>query len=177
MRTFVLLILILSLPAFAADPDNEARLARLQEMMQDLGFEQGDAALRWALSGEHEGPFHMVNLLKFRKQAQYPDGAYPGSTGVDAQRRYGEMMRKLTESVGVRSLMRNPVVATAALLGGEDEQWDMVTVVYYPSPQALIRMIEDPRYRAAAVHKHAALERTRAIITLPGGPVTDLAGD
>lgn len=47
--------------------------------------EQGKAFF----SAEDDGPMCMVNLLKFKDKADYPDGAEPELSGRDAYLRYG----------------------------------------------------------------------------------------
>ena len=66
----------------------------------------------------------------------------------------------------------NPVIGTVAYIGN-DEEWDMIAVVFYPSRESFVKLVSNPLYRKGGIHKHAALERTRAIITIPGGPIVD----
>ena len=47
-----------------------------------------------------DGPVCLVNLLKFRKKAEYPDGRDAELSGMDAFMRYAMPMGELIESVG-----------------------------------------------------------------------------
>lgn len=69
-------------------------------------------------------------------------------------------------------MIRNSVIGTAAQTDSDEER-DFVAVVYYPDRASFVELVSNPIYHEAVVHKHAALNRTRAIITLPGGPVVD----
>ncbi|NWG46701.1 MAG: hypothetical protein HXY25_09165 [Alphaproteobacteria bacterium] len=159
-------------PAMAADAETDP--ARLAEILRSSDFAPDDATLAWLVSSDHEGPFHMVNLLKFNETAAYPEGSEFGGTGREAQARYSAAMRGVTADNGVRSMIANPVIGpviTHGALSDEVTDWDVITVVFYPSRQAVISMVQDPRYKAAIVHKNAALARTVAFVTLPGGAI------
>jgi uncharacterized protein (DUF1330 family) len=117
----------------------------------------------------------MVNLLKFHSEANYPDD-YQGErgTGLDAQRRYTETIISLVSQLGIRPVVRNQVVGAVGWLG-ENQDWDMITVNYYPDRDSFFKLVRSETYQSAGVHKHAALERTMTIVTLPGGPIVDPA--
>jgi hypothetical protein len=51
----------------------------------------------------------------------------------------------------------------------------MIMVVYYTNRDAFLKLVTSEVYHIAGLHKHAALERTMTIATLPGGPVVDPA--
>ena len=52
------------------------------------------------------GPIVMVNLLKYRAQAVYPDGRSEVVSGREAYHRYGVAVAKLVEAVGGRVLLK-----------------------------------------------------------------------
>jgi len=80
----------------------------------------------------------------------------------------------LVSQLGIRPVVANQVVGAVAWLG-ENQDWDMITVNYYPNRDAFLKLVTSEVYHIAGVHKHAALERTMAIVTLPGGPIVDPA--
>jgi uncharacterized protein (DUF1330 family) len=49
----------------------------------------------------------------------------------------------------------------------KDEQWDLLLLVRYPSAAAFLSMLSDPEYKAATVHRSAALSDSRLIGTTP----------
>jgi uncharacterized protein (DUF1330 family) len=105
--------------------------------------------------GAEEGPFVMINLLKFKARAEYPDGRDAELTGMEAYMRYGIAVRAELERVGARPGHAGPV--TGLLLGEVDELWDMVAMAHYPSLAAMRAMVEHPDYQAIAVHRTAGL--------------------
>ena len=104
---------------------------------------------------ETEGPVCMVNLLKFREKAAYPDGRDPDISGREAYMRYGVAMKKLVEQSGGRFIFMAEV--KGLLLGEVEELWDEVGVVEYPSPKALIEIASSAAFREIEVHRVAGL--------------------
>jgi len=107
-------------------------------------------------SGDEDGPFVMVNLLKFKTKAEYPDGADSHLTGAEAYARYGKAVRAHVEAVGGKTGYAGPV--TGLLLGEVDELWDMIALAEYPSRAAMMAMIQSPEYQEIARHRAAGLQ-------------------
>lgn len=107
-------------------------------------------------SGEEDGPFVMVNLLKFKANAEYPDGADSHLTGAEAYARYGKAVRAHVEAVGGKTGYAGPV--TGLLLGEVEELWDMIALAEYPSRAAMLAMIQSPEYQEIARHRSAGLQ-------------------
>jgi uncharacterized protein (DUF1330 family) len=108
-----------------------------------------------------DGPVVMLNLLKFRKVADYPPG-HPdaGCTGAEAYDRYEALFTKTVGAVSqARPLYNGP--AMRILAGSEaDGDWDRMLIVRYPSRKHFLAMMADETYREGLVHRYAALERT-----------------
>lgn len=102
-----------------------------------------------------DGPFVMVNLLKFKEKATYADGREPDLPGIAAYLRYGAEVGKLIEKLGGRSHYAGRV--TGLMLGEVEELWDMVALAEYPSLAAFREMVASPEYRAIAIHRDAGL--------------------
>ncbi|WP_164157451.1 DUF1330 domain-containing protein [Sandarakinorhabdus rubra] len=113
----------------------------------------------------HHGPMVMVNLLKFKDKATYPDGRDPDLSGRDAYNRYGAAVVACLEAVGGRVIYSGPV--TGIMLGEVDELWDAVALAYYPSPQAMLQMVALPEYQAIEIHRYAGLAGQLNIRTRP----------
>jgi uncharacterized protein (DUF1330 family) len=107
-------------------------------------------------SGEEDGPFVMVNLLKFKANAEYPDGADSHLTGAEAYARYGKAVRAHVEAVGGKTGYAGPV--TGLLLGEVEELWDMIALAEYPSRAAMLAMIQSREYQEIARHRSAGLQ-------------------
>lgn len=112
-----------------------------------------------------DGPFVMVNLLKFREKAAYPGGAGEDLSGAQAYGRYSAEVAGLIERAGGRILFSGAV--TGLLIGECDVLWDMVALVEYPSLAAFRGMVMSPEYQAIAVHRSAGLEGQLNIKTEP----------
>lgn len=114
-----------------------------------------------------DGPIRMINLLRFREVADYGDVADPGengaSTGAEAYGRYGAIA--ITEVAAVGGRQFEAGTAHMTLIGPDDEQWDLVAIIEYPSPAAFLEMIAKPSYQAAVHHRTAGLADTRLIMT------------
>jgi len=117
--------------------------------------------------GAEDGPFVMINLLKFRDRAEYPDGSEPDLSGRDAYRRYGKAVQACLASVGARSVYAGDV--TELMLGEVEELWDMVALAEYPSRAAMMAMVSSPDYQAIEKHRIAGLAGQLNIRTKPVG--------
>ncbi len=113
-----------------------------------------------------DGPFVMVNLLKFKPHAEYADGSDADLTGAEAYARYGEAVRKLVEGLGGR--IRYSGAVTGLLLGEVDELWDAVALAEYPSLDAFRTMAMSPEMHAIEHHRKAGLAGQLNIRTKPG---------
>lgn len=105
--------------------------------------------------GTEDGPFVMVNLLKFKPKAEYEDGSDSDLSGAEAYARYGEEVRKLVEARGGRIRFNGNV--TSILLGEVEELWDMVAMAEYPSLATFREMALSPEMHAIEHHRKAGL--------------------
>ena len=115
--------------------------------------------------GPEDGPFVMVNLLKFKPRAEYADGADSHLTGEEAYMRYGEEVRKLVEGLGGR--IRYSGAVTGLMLGQVEELWDAVALAEYPSLAAFRDMAMSPAMHAIEHHRKAGLAGQLNIRTKP----------
>jgi len=117
------------------------------------------------LSATEDGPFVMVNLLKFKPFATYEDGSEQSLTGAEAYARYGAGVAKLIQQQGGRIRYNGPV--TGLMIGECSPLWDLVALAEYPSLAAFRAMVEMPEYAAIAKHRIAGLEGQLNIKTKP----------
>ena len=110
-----------------------------------------------------DGPVQMLNLVRFRARAAYPDGRQ--ATGQQAYRDYASASAPVFRRVGGRQIWLGRFEAT--LIGPPGERWDAVFVAEYPSAQAFVAMVRDPEYREAVKHRQAAVEDSRLIRLAP----------
>lgn len=114
------------------------------------------AQLETFLSRAGDGPVHMLNLLKFRKTADYPDGRDADLPGVDAYMRYGGPMTALVEAAG--GSLKFSALTAPLLVGEMEEDWDMVAIMTYPSAATLADIAATPEFQAISEHRKAGLD-------------------
>jgi uncharacterized protein (DUF1330 family) len=106
-------------------------------------------------SSPEDGPFVMVNLLKFKEQAEYEDGSDAHLTGREAYERYGAAVTALVEGLG--GTLRFSGDVSGILLGEVEELWDAVALMEYPSYEVFMQMTLSPEYQAIEAHRIAGL--------------------
>ena len=109
------------------------------------------------------GPIVMLNLLKFRARAEYPDGR-DGGSGRDAYLRYAHAMRRIVEGAGGRFIFSADV--QRVVIGEVGELWDVVGIVEYPSRAAFHQIATSPEVQEIGVHREAGLAGQLLILTL-----------
>lgn len=127
----------------------------------------GDQLRAFAAGAAGIAPITMLNLLRYRAQADYgPHASEAACTGREAYGRYAEAVAACLAAVGARVVFAG--AAADSLIGPPDERWDDVLLVEYPSGQALLTMLGSPQYRAIGHHRQAALADSR-LVPLRGG--------
>jgi uncharacterized protein (DUF1330 family) len=127
---------------------------------------RAEVAKEFFFGAGHDGPMVMVNLLKFKPLAEYPDGRNPGMTGREAYEIYGRAVVECLAKVGGKPLWSGAV--TGVILGDIEENWDMIALAEYPSPQAMVEMVGLPEYQGIEIHRFAGLAGQLNIRTAPG---------
>lgn len=117
---------------------------------------------------DRDQPVEMLNLVRFRDLAAYPED-HPlhgeGLTGAEAYGNYGSDSGPIFTKVGGSIIWRGEFQST--LIGPADEAWDAAFIARYPSAHAFLAMVSDPEYQQAVVHRQAAVETSRLIRTKP----------
>ena len=101
-------------------------------------------------------PIYMVNLLKFKEKASYPDKRETNLKGEEAYAIYAEEVAEHLAKVGGKPVFGGEV--ERLMLGEVEDLWDKVAIAMYPSRQAMFQMINDPDYIISAQHRVAGLE-------------------
>lgn len=120
---------------------------------------------------DRDAPIEMLNLLRFRREAAYPEGherAGQGLTGAEAYRLYGRESGPIFARVGGSIVWSGE--PQAIVIGPGDEHWDAAFVARYPSAHAFLEMVADPDYQRAVVHRQAAVATSRLIRHAPRDP-------
>ena len=113
---------------------------RIDELLGDTGSE----------------PIVMLNLLRFRARAEYPDSRKTDLTGRQAYNLNGEAMLKIVEREGGKFLFAAEV--KSLVIGTVEEMWDATALVQYPSPASFAKIASSPEVAQIGVHRAAGLE-------------------
>ena len=104
----------------------------------------------------NDEPIYMVNLLKFKDKAEYPDKRETDLSGKEAYAIYAEEVQHHLAKVGAKSIFGASV--KRLMLGEVEELWDSVAIATYPNRKAMLEMISDPDYIKSAQHRVAGLK-------------------
>jgi uncharacterized protein (DUF1330 family) len=110
-------------------------------------------------ANDRASPIHMLNLVRFRDKAAYPDGR--DATGAQAYAAYGRDSYPVFSRLGGRIVWRGKF--ELILIGPSEEKWDECFVAEYPSVAAFVAMLRDPGYREAVKHRQAGVLDSRLI--------------
>jgi uncharacterized protein (DUF1330 family) len=100
-------------------------------------------------------PIYMVNLLKFKEKAVYPDGRETTLTGREAYDIYGAAVSELLKEFGGEAVFAADV--ERLMLGEVEELWDEVAIAMYPSRDAMLQMMISPKMQEISIHRTAGL--------------------
>lgn len=114
-------------------------------------------------------PIHMLNLLRYREMAEYPEGHEHhgnGWTGERAYQEYGKTSGPIFRGVGGKIVWRGTF--QTMVTGPDGEAWHDGFVAQYPDAGAFFAMLKDPEYQKAVVNRTAALVDSRLVRFAPG---------
>src|SRR5262245_31459849 len=115
------------------------------------------------LAAPVEGPLVMLNLLRFKPQADDPDC---GLSGEEAYRRYADQMTAFVESKGGRILWVGRV--QGQVIGSDGGGFHAIGLVEYPSKEAFLAIATDPYVEEIGRHRAAGLDSQWLIAATPG---------
>jgi hypothetical protein len=112
-----------------------------------------------------EEPFVMLNLYRLRDVADYsahpeiaPESPVSGRELFD---RYAAGMDRLLAELGAKRVFL--AEGGSPFIGPSAERWDVVQLVWYPSPQAFMALASNDEVQAGLPHRFAMLEDSRVI--------------
>lgn len=116
-------------------------------------------------------PIQMLNLIRLREQAAYPEG-HPDRgkslSGLDAYRAYGRTAGPIFRRLGGKQIWAGR--PDAVVTGPAGEKWDLAFIAEYPSAASFLAMVTDPDYREHVKHRQAAVLDSRLIRLKPLSP-------
>lgn len=116
-------------------------------------------------------PIHMLNLLRYRDQAEYPEGHQHhgnGWSGRRAYEEYGVTSGPIFRRVGGEILWRGAFQCMVTGPEPDERLWHDGFVAQYPNAGAFFEMIKDPEYQIAVQNRTAALIDSRLMRFAPG---------
>ena len=111
-------------------------------------------------SHDPDEPVYMLNLLRYEQQAKPGLGA-DGMTGEEAFREYGRRFATLADRFGGEPIWMGEPLST--VIGPDDEDWDVVIVVRYPTRRQFLSMLADPGYQEMARLRTAGVADSRLV--------------
>ena len=114
-----------------------------------------EAQIKGFLEPGAEGSICMVNLLKFRKNAEYEDGRETSLTGFEAYQLYEGAIKEILQRVGGCIGFEGGVERLA--LGEVEELWDMVALAVWPSRRVMLEVMQSQEMQDISVHRTAGL--------------------
>jgi uncharacterized protein (DUF1330 family) len=110
-------------------------------------------------------PVIMLNLLKYNETAKYPEDfeAEPCTGRHAYTQRYISGAKVQLEKAGASIIYEGTVCG--ALIGPDNENWDSIILVKYPSIESLINMTASSNYDELHIHRAAGLDDSRLIAT------------
>lgn len=141
---------------------------RFPALMTDAHVDPTRAQFETFKALDRDHPIEMLNLVRLRDRAAYPEGhALHGTpvSGSEAYAGYGRDSAPVLARVGGAILWRGQF--QTMLIGPDGEHWDHAFIARYPSAHAFLAMVTDPDYRRAVVHRQAGVLTSRLIRCAP----------
>lgn len=127
----------------------------------------------WAVfkSLPRDEPIQMLNLIRLRPLAEYPED-HPdhgkGLSGLEAYRAYGRTTAPIFQRLGGRQVWAGK--PQVMVTGPQDEAWDLAFIAEYPNSAAFLAMVSDPEYREHVKHRTAGVADSRLLRLSPMTP-------
>jgi uncharacterized protein (DUF1330 family) len=116
-------------------------------------------------------PIQMLNLIRLKPLADYPEGHADhgkGLSGLDAYRAYGRTTARIFKRVGGRQVWAGK--PQVMVTGPQAEAWDLAFIAEYPNSAAFMAMVADPEYRELVKHRTAGVADSRLLRLAPIEP-------
>lgn len=144
----------------------DAALSRIAETARQNGrapIPELLAELRTVLvpeGGDDGREFVMVNLIRYRKKAEYPPGSPYGDDPMAADKRYNQAVIPELLKRGSWPIFHGKVAGRFIHPHGNDD-WDVVALVRYRSRRDMLGMAMALAEKNADIHKWASIEKTQ----------------
>ena len=115
----------------------------------------------------------MLNLIRFKEKAAYPEGhelAEKGMSGAEAYAEYMRTIRPVLARANGKIVWKGGF--EAVVTGPGEWPWNETFVMSYPDSASFLGMIKDPDYAPVVVHRQAAVEDSRLVRFAPNGSMS-----
>ncbi|MFM5908651.1 MAG: DUF1330 domain-containing protein [Novosphingobium sp.] len=114
-------------------------------------------------------PVHLLNMIRFREKALYPDDHECAGLGWTGARAFDEYFTRLLPfidrlggGIAWQGTFEGVITGPAAF------EWDKVFVMGFPTAGAFMALVTDPEYKAGVVdHRTAAVQDSRLVRFAP----------
>ena len=132
-----------------------------ERLTHDYGEPNLDYIGTW-FERDDDGPFWVLNLMKYRERAIGTDGREEERSGIEADNEYNPTAQ--IEAVGGRMVLVAPVETQ---LRGDAVVWDRIAIVLYPTRMSFVEMSMREDFKEQHEHKNAGMETTIVVASLP----------
>ena len=116
---------------------------------------------------DQQQPVVMLNLLRYRPQAIFPEGVTDEPcTGAEAYAAYARATMPIVEAIPVNIIYAGSYVAD--LIDTAEADWDDILIVQYPTVASFIGLMNNPEYQKTLYLRTAALSASRLIAMQDG---------
>ena len=107
---------------------------------------------------DNDKPIYKVNLLKFKKKAEYRDGRKTNLTGIEAYQKYAEIITKHIQELGGEITFSSKIKRMT--VGKVEDLWDVLVIAKWPSKKIMGENMNpsDPALLEGYQHREAGLE-------------------
>ncbi|PLK26242.1 DUF1330 domain-containing protein [Novosphingobium sp. TH158] len=110
-------------------------------------------------------PIQLLNLIRYRESAAYPEGHACAALGWSGERAFAEYFTRLVpviHALGGGMIWEGRF--EGVITGPAQFEWDRVFVMGFPSANAFLAMVTDPHYKEEVVpHRTAAVLDSRLV--------------
>lgn len=110
-------------------------------------------------------PIHLLNMIRYRDVAAYPDGSQFAAQGWTGEQAFAEYFRLLLPRIAA---LGGGIVwegrFEGVMTGPSEFEWDKVFVMGLPAASAFLALVTDPGYRSEVViHRSAGVLDSRLV--------------
>jgi hypothetical protein len=110
-------------------------------------------------------PVHLLNMIRYRDYAAYPEGHEYAAKGWTGEQAFAEYLRRLLPMLArMGAGMAWEGRFEGVITGPAEFEWDRVFVMGFPTAGTFLALVTDPEYKAnVVVHRTAAVLDSRLV--------------